>query len=70
MTGETGGEMSFKDILIWASRITGIYSADHREEAKQMREQADKLVRDVDRLDQELRRIGIRRVSPRPTHGH
>lgn len=69
MTVEAINKMSFKDILLWAARIAGIPPNGHKEEAKQMRDAADKLVRDVDRLDQELRRIGIRRISPRPDHG-
>lgn len=79
MTIEASAAMTLNDILIWASRATGIGYRHYPplvgneidpKKAQEFNELADKLVRDVDRLDRELRRIGVRRISPRHTHGH
>jgi hypothetical protein len=79
MMTEAGAIMTLNDILVWASRATGIGyraypplvgSEIDPQKTKESKEIADKLVRDMEALHRELRRIGTLRISPRRNHGH
>jgi hypothetical protein len=69
--------MPLKSIITWLKRATGVGYRRYDplvgrdvdvEKSARLRERTDKLVRDVDQLERELRKIGLR-IPPFGQHG-
>jgi hypothetical protein len=64
---EVNRRMALRSIILWLKRATGIgykhpkpieHETHGPEQAAELKHKTDKLVRDMERLEQELRRVG------------